>query len=272
MKVFVKRILYFLVAISFLASCKQSTQKTGESSGQDMLNKDEIKAGLQEVAHPLPQPFEVYSMLERIGAKYMEKVPNAVDNADKYFTEKSKAINVGIYAADLGYTATYNNQQAVKSYSTVLKKLLDDLNVKVDYTALQSEEAKDKLADKDSLVAFVTNVYYNSYTFLYKESSPSLAGMMAAGAWVEGLYIASHISDDTYNNYEIVNIIYKQGESLNKLIDLLSSFKDDEMVKSYIGAFNKLKGLYDATNGSLTKEQLQSITTTIETIRESMIS
>ena len=273
MKFSIKLFSILLVAIIFVTACKQGIKPaSSQASDQQKLNKEEIKEGLKEVAYPLPEPFQVYNMLDDIGASYLGSVMNPVQNIDKYFTDKAKASNVGVYAADLGYAATYNNAVDFKAYSTVLKSLVDDLGVSVDYSILQNEESKEKFTNKDTLVGYITNVFYDTYSFLYAESTPSLAGLMATGAWVEGLYITTHISKDTYNNTEMVKIIYKQGESLGKLIDLLKKFDNDETAKSLLNALIKLKGMYDSTNGSLTEEQLKSITLTIETIRLSIIS
>lgn len=253
-------------------ACQPSTKTSDDASGTDVINKEEIEKSLLTVAYPLPEPFEVYGMLEDIGASYLGDVLNPVANSEKYLTQKSQALGIGVYAADLGYAVTYNKQEDVKAYSLTLKSLIDGLGVKIDYAKLQDEASRQKLADKDSLVGFVTNTFYDTYSFLSKESVPALSGLMAAAAWVEGLYIATHISDDTFNNTEIVKIIYGQGESLAKLIDLLKNFESDERVGSLLGAFGKLKALYDEAGDSLTKEQLQGITTTIETIRKSIIS
>jgi hypothetical protein len=273
MKLVIRHFLILLVALFIVTACKQGTKPaSSQSSENQKLNKAEIKEGLKEVAFPLPEPFQVYNMLNDIGATYLGSVMNPVQNVDNYLKDKSKALNIGVYAADLGYATTYNNQADFKAYSTVLKSLVDDLGVSIDYSVLQNEENKEKFANKDTLVGFITNVFYDTYSFLYAESTPSLAGLMATGAWVEGLYITTHISKDTYNNSEMVKIIYKQGESLGKLIDLLKKFDNDDMAKSLLNALTKLKGMYDATNGSLTEPQLKEITTTIETIRASIIS
>jgi hypothetical protein len=273
MKFSIKHLSILLVALIIVAACKQGTQQSSnQAPAQQKLNKEEIKEGLKEIAFPLPEPFEIYSMLNDIGASYLGSVMNPIQNADKYFTDKTKAVNIGVYAADLGYVATYNNQVDFKAYSTVLKSLVDDLGVSVDYSVLQSEDSKEKFANKDTLISYITNVFYDTYSFLYAESTPSLSGLMATGAWVEGLYIATHISKDTYNNTEMVKIIYKQGQSLDKLIDMLGKFENDDLAKSLLNALTKLKGMYESTNGSLTEEQLKSITSTIETIRASIIS
>jgi hypothetical protein len=273
MKFKVRHFAILLIAIFVIVSCKQAKQPSAsQAADQQKLNKEEIKEGLKKVAYPLPEPFQVYNMLNDIGAKYLGSIMNPVQNVDKYFTDKNKAVNIGVYAADLGYAATYNNQVDFKAYSTVLKRLVDDLGVSVDYSIFQNDENKEKFTNKDTLVSYISNVFYDTYSFLYAESTPSLSGLMASGAWIEGLYITTHISKDTYNNSEMVKIIYKQGESLGKLIELLQKFESDDMAKSLLNALTKLKGMYDATNGSLTEEQLKGITSAIENIRSSIIS
>jgi hypothetical protein len=271
---FVVKTLIILLSVLFMISACRRTAKEGseQSSGQEQIAKEDIEKNLKDIANPLPEPFQISGMLEDIGASYLGKILNAPENADGYYTQKSKSVNIGVYAADLAYATTYNKQEDIKTYSKVLKSILDDLSVGVNYAVLQDEATRQKLADKDSLVDFISNIYFDTYQFLCKESTPSLAALMAAGAWIEGLFIATHISDDTYQNYEIVKIIYDQKESLDDLINLMEKFKSDEMVSSLQDALKKLKVLYDATEGSLTEKQLDTIVTTIETIRDSIIS
>ena len=257
MKLVTKTLVVLASILIITSACRHSTQKSVEQGTDlEMLEQGDIEKDIQEIANPLPEPFELYSMLEDIGASYLGKILNSPDNADTYFTQKSKAVNIGVYAADLAYAVTYNKKEDIKTYSKVLKSILDDLGISIDY----------------SLVDYISKVYFDTYTFLYKESTPSLSALMAAGAWVEGLYIATHISEDTYQNYDIVKIIYNQGKSLGVLIDFMDKFKDDEMVISLQNAFKKLKEQYDQAGDSLTKGQLENIVSTIETIRDSITS
>jgi hypothetical protein len=273
MRSFVKISSLIFVVLALIITCRPSTRKTSDSEQEnELLEKSEIEESLKEVAFPLPEPFEVYALLEDIGATYLGEVLNPVNNAENYFSQKDKAINIGVFAADLGYAVTYKHQPDIKVYSKTLKSLVDELGVDIDYTTLQNEESRQALLDKDSLVSYVTDVFYDTYTFLYRENTPALAGLMAAGAWTEGLYIATHISDDTFNNTEIVKIIHEQGKGLEELISLLSNFTEDEKVKNFLEAYKKLDVVYKEAGDSMTEKQLNSITSIIETIRESMIS
>jgi hypothetical protein len=49
--------------------------------------------GLEE--YPIPTAIEVVEMLERAGAPYILGISNPAANADRYFTERSKALNLG---------------------------------------------------------------------------------------------------------------------------------------------------------------------------------
>jgi hypothetical protein len=259
-----------LFSLSF-NSCKQSSTGTGEGD-TTMIVKDSLLSEVKEVVYPLPAPLELYQKLEDIGAVYIGKVLNPIENIDKYYTEKNKALNLGTYAADLSYVSTYNKKQEIQLYSKNLKSLMDDLNVDINFKDFYSEEMKEKLENKDTLAKMVTSVFYDAYTEMAKNGDPALAALMLTGIWSEGLYIASHISSDTYNNTEIVKIIYDQKISLDIVLDLLNKTKGNEVTDSMIKALENVKLMYNKTEGSLTKEQLDEITKAIENIRSSIVS
>ncbi|MBN1117315.1 MAG: hypothetical protein JXA77_08940 [Bacteroidales bacterium] len=271
MKLLRSTLLLLAVAIAF-AACKKSTDKSSETTQGEMISQEEIEKGFEEVIFPLPEPMSVYQMLENIGASYAKEALNPVASAEKYFTSNIKSVNVGVYGADLSYTLVYNKKDDIDLYSKTLKKLVDDLDIKVNYRSLVSEESKEMAMSNDSLIKLSSEIFFDIYEFLYKESDPAMAVLMANGFYVEGLYIATHISEETFNNIEMVKIIYGQSKPLEEIIKLNEKFGDNEYISAIQGSLIKLKELYDSTDGSLTEEQLKQITTIIESIRESMVS
>lgn len=255
-----------------LPACKQSSNKLSDAEKGDTLSQAEIQKGIEEVVFPLPEPMGIYQMLQDIGASYVGNVLNPVASIDKYFASNVKAVNLGVYAADLSYAVIYDKKDDKDAYTKSMKQLIDELNINIDYKTLTSEETKEKAANTDSLVKITSQVFYDTYKFLYNESDPALAALMVNGFYIEGLYIATHISKDTYNNVEMVKIIYGQSKPLEELIKLNEKFAGNEYVKAIQGSLLKLKELYNTTDGSLNKEQLKAITTAIESIRDSMVS
>jgi hypothetical protein len=267
------RIALLMVAmLTMIIACKQAGEQSTAESTNEKLNQEDIKASVKEAVFPLPEPMEVYQMLENIGANYVGNILNPAESIEGYYASNIKAVNLGVYAADLSYATVYEKKEAVDKYTKILKVLIDDLGIKIDYKKLMSEDTKAFVQNSDSLIKLTTEVFYDTYEFLYKESDASLAALMVNGYYIEGLYIATHISKDTYDNAEMVKIIYSQSESLKNIIELNKKFEENQYLETLQTALLKLKALYDATDGSLTKEQLDSLTATIKTIRNSVVS
>lgn len=266
---------FVLVFGLIFTGCKSvSSEKEGNANGQtdETVNKEEIEKSVEQIIQSLPSPFGLAEMLNDIGATYVGENLNSTENIDNYFTEKSKALNLGVYGTDLGYTTIYEKKQETREYFKAVKELLDEIKVEVDYEYLIDESQKERLENKDTAVAIITNTFFEVYDFLNKNNTPELSVLMAAGSWIEGLYIATHISDETFDNLEMVKIIYDQSKSLESLLKLMATFEADEDINEIEGELTELQTLYQATEGSLSKEDLQTFKTKIEALRTKIVS
>jgi hypothetical protein len=266
--------LFFIILGTVIAfsACKPSADNSAANNQADQISKDSIKQGIEAVLFPLPKPMGVYQMLEDIGASYAGNVLNPVKSNDKYLTSNVKAVNLGVYAADLSYATIYDKKSDVDAYSQVLKTIIDDMSIKVDYELLTSDESRKKVENSDSLIDLTTKVFYSVYDFLYKESDPSYAALMANGYYVEGLYIATHLMKETYNNFEMLKIVCQQEQPLAEIIKLNEKFGDNQYVQTIQGSLKKLKALYESYGGSINQKQLDELAKTIEAIRSSLVS
>jgi hypothetical protein len=261
-----------VIAIFILASCKGRTKSAEQDLlASDSLNKELLASDIKEVLYPLPAPFEMTKMLNDIGATYSPKNLNAAKNTEKYITEQSKAVNLGIYGADLAYASTYQQQQDIQTYLNSIKTLADQLGIAYDYTKLLSDEYKAKFENKDSLTAIVTNTIYDTYQYLDKKSNPDLAITMVTGMWVELMYIATNISEDSYNFSGLVDIISKQKASYEKVMSLLSSRNTNADIKSLETKLQVLKPVYDKVATGLSEVDYNLILKTIKAIRSSLV-
>lgn len=274
-----KNILQNKLALLFafvivLSSCNCGNKKTGgnDQTAKDSLNKEEVAQDVKEVVYPLPTPFEMTKMLNNIGAKFVSSALNPADKAEKYFTEKSKAVNLGVYGADLAYCASYEKKQETQIYMQSVKTLIDELGITVDYSRLLSDEFKEKAANKDTLTMVITNTIVETYSFLNEKSNPDLAVMMVSGMWIEMMYITTHISEDTYNNPEIVKIIASQKDVLNKLLEILATRNSNTDIKELETKLQALKPVFEKVDQGLQPADYNTILKTIETVRKSFVS
>jgi hypothetical protein len=261
-----------VLALFFLSSCK-SGSKTSEQDqlAADSLSKALLASDIKEVLYPLPAPFELTKMLNDIGATYSSKNLNAAAKAENYITEQSKAVNLGIYGADLAYASTYQQQQDIQTYLNAIKTLADQLGVTYDFSKLLSEEYKAKFENKDSLTAIVTNTIYDTYQYLDQKSNPDLAVNMVTGMWVELMYIATNISENSYNFTGMVDIISQQKASYEKVMSLLAARNANADIMALETKLQALKPVYDKVDTGLSEADYNLILKTIKAVRNSLV-
>ncbi|MCT4602210.1 MAG: hypothetical protein N4A59_04765 [Marinifilum sp.] len=263
--------ILFALALS-VVSCKSvDKKKNGEQTVKPLLKKA-IESEIKDVVYPLPTTFELTSMLNRIGADYILGLSNSSDNADKYFTEKARALNLGVYSAALSYASTYNRKQETMLFLKASKTLIDNLEIASAYNETLVADVEKSLDDKDQLVKVITNSFYDTYEFLNKNGKANLSLLVVSGSFIEGLYIATHISENTYANPEIVKVIFDQKASLEKLLEVLEPEKKDPNVAALITEFTGLKASYDkVVEGKMTEGQLNEIIASVEKLRGSIV-
>jgi len=151
------------VLILSLPACQGGKQKSKTSKGN--ITKEEVR----KIVYPLPTPFKVTEMLNRIEASYIFNICNPPENVDNYVTEKEKALALGVYGADLAYASTYNQKQRTLDYMNVSKKLLDELDIAAAVDPDIIEKIENAENDKEKLVKLVTNSFYSTYDYLMQK-------------------------------------------------------------------------------------------------------
>ncbi len=266
-------LLLFLIIL--LTSCR------GKTTGEDAENKkerfqpmvkDAIEKEVEEFIAPLPSSFEVTQMLNDIGISYILGISNSVNNVDRYFTERSKALNLGVYGADLAYASTYHMKQEVMLYLEATKKLTDELQISSAFNETLVGSIEKQLDDKEELIQIITNSFNDTYDFLNRNGKASLSLLVIGGSWIEGLFLTTHVSANVYHNYEIVKIIHEQKEPLEQLINLLEEYQAEQIIQEFIDDLTPLKEIYDSIGDTLTEEQVNDISSAVETLREEIIT
>ena len=130
---------------------------------------------------------------------------------------------------------------------------------------------KTKFENKDSLTNIVTNTIYDTYQYLDQKSNPDLAVDMVTGVWVELMYIATNISEDSYNFTGLVDIISKQKASYEKVMSLLAARNSNPEIKSLETKLQVLQPVYDKVDAGLSQADYKQILKTIKEVRNSLI-
>jgi hypothetical protein len=262
-------VIFGVIMASFLITSFSSCKNKGGKNESPQISAEMIGKEVEEYIYPLPSTFEVTNMLNEIEASYIFNISSKPENASKYFTEKSKAINLGVYTADLAYATTYNQKSEVQKYFQVIELLVRELDMTSAFSENMSVQILENIDNKEKLTELVTEMFQNAYSFLNKQGRTEVSYLVLAGTVYEALYLSTHISENAFQNPKLIETILFQKKPLVELGNMLEEYKDTELLSetySDIRAINEIYAIEEGTT-SMSREQINKLTETIATIR-----
>jgi len=271
--------LFLLITATLLmTSCNNPAkqEKAANQATTDMVKKDvNLSPENRNLLYQFPTPFEVTLMLQRAKAGYIFNLTNPPSNVAKYSTEKAKALNLGIYSADLAYSATYNRSDESNKFLECTGKLANELGIAGIYDQSLFDKVKKYNNNKDSLIHMVSRVFSITNDFLSKNNRNQIAVLVATGGFVEGLYLTAFLNQSAADNKSISTVIFKQKENLDKLVTILTAYNMDSDMKSIGDAVSKLKAIYTnyglAADKKLPQQQAGEIADLAESVRLTLV-
>lgn len=282
-----RKILY-LIAIGFfialVTNCASDKEKDKDSDDMVTIDSLEIDEKLiqdvktvKEIFYSLPSPLETAMILKQAGARYNEELLNPIENANNYVTNKSMALNLGIYTTDLSYASLFDQTQATINYMDASKKMAEGLgitNVIDEDIIIRLEE---NINNRDIILDIISETIMNSSSFFLENDRQAMSSIVLVGGWIEGLYIATNLvgPDEDLENNELVNRIVDQKLTLSTVLSLLGENADNEDVKNIITNVNELKEIFDKIEISSSeikpvRDEEKQVTTLESTIQVNM--
>ncbi|MBL4658244.1 MAG: hypothetical protein JKX73_09610 [Flavobacteriales bacterium] len=290
-----------VTSLVFLGACatdkhpsdEDVTEETADISEEAKNFGEEIQKS-DKVFYTIPSPLELTSIIKKAGAKYDNSVLNSTKNISNYVTQTSMALNLGVYGADLSYASIFEQTQETMHYFAAAKKLADDLGISAAFGESTITRVQTNLNNRDSLVAIISDSYWETDAYLKENKRSSTSGLVIAGGWIEGLYISTKLAAKTEDNKEIVTRIGEQKLTLSNLTAMLNNFQDpevedvvkdlDELKKVYEGveitynrqppttdAETKVTTLNTTSTINITEDQLAAISEKIDAIRSKIV-
>ncbi|WP_306644155.1 hypothetical protein [Sanyastnella coralliicola] len=298
-----KRITYRLLAgtgigLLLLTACADEKTQDSEQEQQevsvDEANDNAVTSSLLKLdseIFSLPSPVQTAMLLKKNEIPYSEELLNSTANTEKYLNQFQKALNMGVYGADLAYLSNFNNAQLKLDYFKVVEDLATDLNVRNAIDQQLIDRFASNIDNQDSLYNLNAALFQTADRYLKDNKDDELAALILAGGWVEAL----HLSLDPAANIQELRVrIGEQGNAARSLVSLLgksedaqtlelasklaalaSEFKalnrDYEYVKPITDATERVTYLNSKSNIQMTDEQLEAIKTQVGEIRAFII-
>ncbi len=270
-----KKLLYFF---SLVFAAVLLTQCSGNATKETPEEKEETKKELstfveREFEYPIPTSYEVTNMLQKANANFVFNITNSPANVDNYVATWQKAMNLGVYGADLSYASTYKRQEETTQFLNASRQLVEDLNITTAFNADMVEKVEENLDNSDELILIITGAIYDTYNHLNTNGEELNSLLVIAGSVVEGLYITGQLIVASDYNEQLMEVLAAQKEQVTKLVELMEKYQDDENVNRVLPKLRYINLFYEqiGDNGSITESQFNDVAESINEMRATIV-
>ncbi|MBN8702691.1 MAG: hypothetical protein J0M08_06475 [Bacteroidetes bacterium] len=234
-----------------LLGCGGNVQEDTSNLDSTTTKVDSNASGIIKVngqIFSIPSPIQTALLIKKVGSNYDKSILNQTSKSTSYSTNFSKALNLGVYGADLGYISIYEQSQDAIGYLNTVRKLATDLGVMGAFDNSVVERFSKNIGNKDSLLTLVSVAYRATDAYLKENQRNDVSSLVLAGGWIESLHFAVS-SAKGKNNAELNRRIGEQKSSILSLIKMLNANAGETPTAEYTDLITKLTDLEAAFAG-----------------------
>lgn len=285
------RLLFAFMLVQFSCTSVEKAKEEAAAAEFEAAEK-ELITEIDKVIHELPPPSEVPFLLQATGADFRSELINDLSKVEAYLTSNDKsALNIGVYASDVGYLSSYNQAQEALNYMEACQKLSDKIGISSAFDMSILARFEKNLGNNDSLAVVINDAVEVAEQKLEAGDRLTMAALVLSGAFIEGLYVSTQViakypkdqlSDENRDLIlePLMRIVLDQKKPLLDLISVLKHVEQDDIITYLIAEMNVLRFQYEDllqleekinnnTGGVvLHQHDLRDITIEIERIRK----
>lgn len=287
MKFKLNALLFAIIAAMGIWSCGPKKETI---DGEDGTQENQVSPEIIGIIKAMPKPSEVPYILQATGAEFNPSLVSDRNKAESYISQSEKtALNMGIYAADIGYLSSYDKTQESIDYLNTCKMLADALGVSASIDKSILDRFESNIGNKDSLAAILNQSFNHASQYLLEANRSKMAALLVTGSFVESLYVSTGIIKSYPKNIlpddsrilvltPLMRLVIDQKKSVGMVTKLLSLIEPTGSIPAILTDLKSLESTYNAltfeeklknnkANLALSDDTLAEITKIVEKLR-----
>jgi hypothetical protein len=245
----------FLVFAALFVGCTDPSDPTPNHQKTSIEVDTNDVFGSDRFEFVLPRPFALAASFQEAGLSYAPDRTNSVDNITNCTSKGAQLVNFGVYSTDLVYSILNEQPQQTMLYFNALKKLAEEFGMGSIFTedelALQIEA---NIANRVVLEELLVDIHERSQEYLEDNDMRYLSAIQFAGAWIEGMYLASY----DFSTKDPIEVGYKLNDHMtlvNNTIRGLEMYKNpDTAIEQVLVGLQELDLLFSSFTSVQTAE------------------
>jgi hypothetical protein len=265
------------ICIIWVSGC--SSPKQEEDQGEEFDQAaDQLQEQIEGMLDNIPPPSEIPYLIQSTGAGFDKSLLNDISKVDQYQSEDDKsAMNLGVYATDIGYLSSYDQSQDALTYFDRIKSLADQIGVTSSIDSEIVEDFESSLGSKEELGEILDGAIGETQVSLEESGRERIAALVAAGTFTEGLHIVGSLigqfpkgdisgaADDPNSSLialviPLVKLMLDQKQPLTELNAMLQSLDSDTTTDQLERLTADLLAEYENLNIEEAYENNQAVT------------
>ncbi len=243
----------------------------------------------------IPSPYEIAFLIKNSKLDFDKNLLNPYNKSHNYTNSFQKALNLGVYGANLGYLNVFEQNSEAIQYFSVIKILSQELGIENAFDKQTITRVENNLGNKDSLMFIISNSYRKADQYLKDNNRNDIGVLILAGGWLESTYTIAQLAQTSHNKdittrigeqkhpldnlIKILSPYYNQSKEyadlIDALIDLAYDFDGIDINYSYsaptVDVKNKLTVINSKSELLMTDQQLKTISDKISAIRKKIV-
>jgi len=283
------KIAYYFLATFILIeviSCNSKTSFTNKSTIDSMVDlgivdSNLLKKGVLEkldyAITNLRNSDQFIQVLSKQTNLYNEVILNDVKKIHEYESSKAKAINLGVYGADLNCIIHFNQIPVSFKFLICTKQLSDQIGVSMAFDKKAVDKFNGNVDQKDTLINIVSSAYDVIKKYLRNDDQFQVATLVMTGSWVENMHLTLNLLDKFTNEQDktliLTNILNQKGylKNLVTLLALLNDQKDATLqdLQNSLNGINTV--LVQIKSVTLSPKDVLKLKEKIEVLRQNLV-
>ncbi|MCC6840329.1 MAG: hypothetical protein IT230_09250 [Flavobacteriales bacterium] len=280
---------------SAMAACGGGNNSEPVAEGADSLRTAVDPDGVVKLGNKLfsiPSPVQTIMLASDLNTPYAKELTLPTEGTARFVTKEQQAMALGMYGADLAYTASYQDAQQALKVLKVIEGLSGQLNMTNALGKNLLGGFKQHLNNRDSLLRYTGQAFRAADTYLKSDQQEDVSTWVLAGGWIESLYltlgatgeqvdprVAARLAEQRHTLDNLVLLLEKTGgapQLLASLKELTVPYR--EVVSTYtfveptVDADRKTTYINSKTSAQITPAAAQTIIEKVRAIRSAIIA
>ncbi len=253
----------FILQTACVSKESESSKREAETASKEVKVKKETAAEkanqVKRIFFTLPSPLELSLLFKKEGIAYYPEQLHQKKKADSYLVSRKKALNLGIYGADLSYAGLFSKHEDALEYFAICQSISEEVGISNSFEKDFISRLERNSNNRDTLLQVISDFFLNNDTYLKDQDLQNISAYVLTGGWIEGLYLGTMMVNDKTNAEGLRGIIASQKYSLENLILMLDNIDDKGDFGNINQQLNELLVMFQEIEYPSYKEPIDSI-------------